>query len=123
MTEKQWQYGLNIVFGLLLFSLPWLLGFETALPIRSWDFFVIGAAIVAFALLALHRRSELGALANLILGAWMIVSPWILGFNANVVARDGAILLGALVFLVSLWARIERRQLQTSSAGRASGHV
>ncbi|MGZ5167250.1 MAG: SPW repeat protein [Burkholderiales bacterium] len=123
MTEKQWQYGMNIVFGLLLFFLPWLLGFAAALPMRGWNFFVIGAAIVAFALLALHMRSQIGAWANLILGAWMIVSPWILGFSANVIARDAAIALGALVVLLSWWAKMELRQLQTRPAGRASGHV
>lgn len=123
MSEKQWQYGMNIVFGLLLFFLPWLLGFETELPIRSWDFFVIGAAIVVFALLALHMRSELGAWAVLILGAWMIVSPWILGFSANAVARDGAMALGALVFLVSLWARLEHRRAHAGAGGHASDRV
>jgi hypothetical protein len=87
---------------------------------KGWNFFLMGAGIVAFALLALHRRSELGSWVNLILGAWMIVSPWILGFSGNVVARDGAMLLGALVFLVSLWARLERRGIHGQRAG---GHI
>jgi len=108
IEEKQWQYGLNIVFGLLLFFFPWLLGFEHQLPIRSWDFFVIGGAIVASAAVALHMRSRLVGLANLILGAWMVASPWIIGFSANTPARNGAIALGAMVFLMTLWAHLER---------------
>jgi hypothetical protein len=123
MAQKQWQYGMNVVFGLLLFFLPWLMGFQAALPLHGWDFFVTGAAIVAFALVALHLRLQLGAWANLILGAWMIVSPWLLGFGANVLARDMAMALGALVFLVTLWAWVERRSLETRSSPHASGNV
>ena len=46
--------------------------------------------------------------ANLVLGAWMVASPWIIGFSTNTPARNGAIALGALVFLMSLWAHLER---------------
>jgi uncharacterized membrane protein len=118
MEQKQWQYGLNIFAGLMLFFLPWLLRFEDVIPVRSWDFFVIGVAVVGFGALALHMRSRTAGWASLILGIWMFFSPWVLGFVQNDSARNGALMLGALVFLVSLWAKLER-----TSGGRVSSRT
>lgn len=123
MEEKQWQYGMNIVFGILLFVMPWLLGFETVIPLRSWDFFVIGVAIVGFAALAMHMRSRMGEWASLILGIWMFVSPWVLGFIGNIPARNAAWVLGVMVFLLSLWARVERTQTQRGTSGARAGSI
>lgn len=108
MVQKQWQYGMTIFSGLMLFFLPWLLRFEEVIPIRSWDFFVVGVAVVGFGALGLHMRSRAAGWANLILGAWMFFSPWILGFVDNPAARNGALMIGALVFFLSLWAKLER---------------
>ena len=122
MEQKQWQYGMNIYFGILVFVLPWLLRFETVIPVRSWDFFVIGVATIGFAALALHMRSRTGELANLILGVWLFFSPWVLGFTDNPAARNGAMILGALVFLLALWAKAEAaqaRRIMNSEVGQS----
>lgn len=113
MQQKQWQYGLTIVFGLLLLAMPFLLHFASQIPVRSWDFYIIGTVTVASAAAGLHLRSRVAAWLTPALGLWMFVSPWILGFGDNVEARNSAWVLGALVFLMSLWALLERR-----SAGR-----
>jgi hypothetical protein len=123
VEKKQWQYGLNIYFGIMLFSLPWVLRFEDVIPMRSWDFFVIGVAVVGFGALALHMRSRAAAWANLILGVWMFFSPWVLGFADNEPARNGALMLGALVFLVSLWAKVERNQIRPASSLSAGERI
>jgi hypothetical protein len=115
MEMKQWQYGMDIFFGILVFSMPWLLGFENTLPLRSWDFFVMGVATVGFGALALHKRSRAGAWATVILGAWMFASPWVLGFDGNEAARNSALALGALTFLYSLWAKLERMRFERLS--------
>ena len=121
MEQKQWQYGLNIYSGILLFFMPWVFGFEDVLPVRSWDFFVVGVAVVGFGALALHTRTRAAEWANLILGLWMFFSPWVLGFAQNVPARNGAVVLGALIFLVSLWAKLERTHTQRVSQDRLLG--
>lgn len=123
MQRKQWQYGLNIYSGVFLFALPWLLRFEDALPIRSWDFFVIGVAIIGFSALALHKGSRAAKWADMILGIWMIVSPWVLGFTQNAAATYGALAVGVLVFFVSLWAFLERAEVQRSATGAVGSHM
>jgi hypothetical protein len=115
MEKKQWQYGMNIYCGILLFALPWVLRFENVIPVRSWDFFVIGVAVVGFGALALHKGARMAELGSLALGVWMFFSPWILGFVDKVEARNGALVLGALIFLISLWANLERAQVRRRS--------
>ena len=108
MQEKQWQYGMIIVFGLLLFFMPWLLRFESVLPLRSWDFFVVGVAIAGAGAAALHLRARFARWITPALGAWMLASPWILGFAPNIHARNSALVLGMAVFLMGTWALLER---------------
>ena len=109
MQEKQWQYGMTLVFGLLLLAMPLLLRFNSELPVRSWDFYVIGVLTAACAAAGLHLRSKAAAWLTPALGVWMFVSPWVLGFASHVEARNSAWVLGGMVFLMSLWALLERR--------------
>ena len=108
MQEKQWQYGMIIVFGLLLLAIPYLLRFHDDLPIRSWDFYVIGTVVAAAGVAGLHRRSYAAAWLTPALGLWMVFSPWLLGFMHVIQARNSAWALGGFVFLMSLWALLER---------------
>src|SRR5688572_6781241 len=90
MQQKQWQYGMTIVFGLLMLAIPWVLRFYDDIPIRSWDFYVIGALTAASGAAALHRCSYLAARLVPALGLWMFFSPWIIGFVHNIPARNSA---------------------------------
>ena len=110
--QKQWQYGMTIVFGLLLVAMPFLLRFHDDIPVRSMDFYVIGAIIAACGAAALHRRSVVAAWVMPTLGLWMIASPWLLGFMSVIEARNSAWSIGAFVFLMSMWALLEQRAAQ-----------
>jgi hypothetical protein len=114
MQQKQWQYGMTIVFGLLMLAIPWVLRFYDDIPIRSWDFYVIGALTAASGAAALHRRSYLAARLVPALGLWMFFSPWIVGFVHNIPARNSAWAFGGFVFLMSLWALLERVSVERS---------
>ena len=108
MQTKQWQYGLTIVFGLLLLAMPFLLRFYDDIPVRSFDFYVIGAIMVAAGAAALHLRSAAASWVMPSLGLWMLLSPWLLGFMSVIEARNSAWMIGGAVFLLSGWALLER---------------
>lgn len=40
---------------------------------------------------------------TLILGLWVLISPWILGFSAFAPAMWGNIISGTLIIICSLW--------------------
>ena len=41
---------------------------------------------------------------QLVLGIWILVSPWILGYASLAIALWGSIIVGAFVALLALWA-------------------
>jgi hypothetical protein len=41
---------------------------------------------------------------NVILGVWVLISPWLLGFSASAGALWSAVILGLAVIAVSAWA-------------------
>ena len=90
----------NLVIGAFLFLSPWLLGLtrENA-RLDSW---AVGAAIVVLSLAALILFSEWEEWLNLLLGCWLIASPWVLGF-AHTRAMHWAIGIGVVsLFMTAL---------------------
>lgn len=90
-------------FGSFLFVSPWIFAYvsETA-RIEVW---VTGAAIAAASVAAIVTVSDWEEWVNLMLGAWLIISPWLLGF-VHTKAMHVCVLLGALVAFVAaleLW--------------------
>ncbi len=104
----RWQDWVTLVLGVWLFFSPWILGFYSEMPAASWNFFVIGVAFVVFAGYALNQRSLWEEWVNLVLGIWMIISPWVLLYSGNSTARDNAIIVGLIVAVVSIWTLADK---------------
>lgn len=91
----------EIAFGLFLFVSPWLFAYVSEQArVNVW---ASGAAIAAISLAAIVAFSEWEEWLNLLLGAWLIVSPWLLGF-AHTRAMHVSIFIG---ILVSFFAALE----------------
>ena len=100
--SRQWQDALNALLGLWLIVSPWALGFvsETAPAWNAWVPGVIIAVAAIAALVAFHAWEEWVTAA---LGAWLVVSPWILGFVALTIAFWNTVLVGVVVAALALW--------------------
>jgi hypothetical protein len=105
----KWQDWVTLVLGVWLFFSPWILGFYASIPGASWSFFLIGIAFVVFAAFGLRTRTAWEEWVTLILGLWMIVSPWILAFSSTIPARDDAVIVGVINAAMAIWALAERR--------------
>ena len=70
----------NVVAGLGLLVSPWLFGFA-AETYAAWNAWIVGAAIAVIAVAALYAFYEMEEWANLVLGIWALVAPWILDFS------------------------------------------
>ena len=93
----------NLTLGVFLFASPWLLGFAGG--IAGEDVWVSGILICLFSLVALLAFREWDEWANLVLGAWLIGSPWLLGFP-HTRAMHVTTAVGLVVFYLSgleLW--------------------
>ena len=71
----------NLVLGAFLFFSPWIFGF--AAGAESANAFISGIVIVALSIAALTAFAVWEEWLNLIVGLWVIVSPWVLGFAAS----------------------------------------
>ena len=90
----------NLVLAMFLLISPWL--FVRVNETAAIDLRVSGAAIAILSLAAMVAFSSLEEWANLLLGFWLIVSPWVLGF-AHTRAMHFSIAVGAAVtFLTAL---------------------
>lgn len=95
----------NAVLGIGLLIAPWLLNFtgETAAAMNAW---IVGGAIALIAVDAVLNRYSWEDAANLVLGIWAMVAPWLLGFAGVTNAMYAHIAIGLIVSVlaaVNLW--------------------
>ena len=68
----------NLVLGAVLLASPWL--FTLTNTTARIDLWASSAAVIVISLAAIAAFAKWEEWANLILGIWLITSPWILGF-------------------------------------------
>ncbi|NLS01916.1 SPW repeat protein [Rhizobium sp. P32RR-XVIII] len=103
MEGKRKQDWANLVLAVCLFISPWVIGFA-ADTVPTWNAWIVAIALGALTIAALSVFAEWEEWANLVLGLWLIVSPWLLGFAANANAMWTSVVMGVLIGAVSLWA-------------------
>ena len=90
----------NLLLALFLSVTPWL--FAYANENAKIDLWASSAAIVALSFAALIAFSYWEELVNFLIGFWLIVSPWVLGF-AHTRAMHCSLGVGVMVaFLAAL---------------------
>ncbi|WP_119458710.1 SPW repeat protein [Rhodospirillaceae bacterium SYSU D60014] len=92
----------NLVLAVALFLAPWLLGFADATA-SAWNAWLSAAVIAGLALAAIQAFAEWEEWGSLLLGAWVVVSPWLLGFAGIAAALWTHIVVGGLVVAVTAW--------------------
>jgi hypothetical protein len=105
----KWQDWVTLVLGVWLFFSPWILGFYSSMPGASWNFFLLGIAFVVFSAFGLSLRTMWEEWVTLVLGLWMIVSPWVLAYSTITPARDDAVIVGVINAALAIWTLAERR--------------
>jgi uncharacterized membrane protein HdeD (DUF308 family) len=112
MMEQKWKREaisdvISLILGAWLFLTPWIFGFasETA---ASWTAWLSGIAIVAVAIGAIAAFAEWEEWISLILGVWVAISAWVVGFTAHATVTWVNVITGIVVALVAgarLWFR------------------
>jgi hypothetical protein len=96
------QDWINLALATLLFLSPWALGFADHLTAArtAW---ASGIVIAFIALAAIVEFAEWEEWINLLLGLWLIIAPWVLGFAGVALAMRAHVALGVLIALFSAW--------------------
>src|SRR3974390_901009 len=98
---KQWEDWASWMLGLWLLLSPWALFFDNE-TVALENALAVGALIIVAEIveLSIFRDWEEGI--NVVLGAWLAVSPWALGV-ASGAARWNFLIVGALVVALALY--------------------
>jgi len=105
----------NLAAAIFLLASPWL--FAHANQTAAIDLRTSGAVIAILSLAAMVAFSVWEEWANLLVGCWLIVSPWLLGF-AHTRAMHFSIVAGAVVAFMAvleLWLEYEKTHFGPAS--------
>jgi hypothetical protein len=111
----QWQDGVNFLLGVWLVVAPWLLGYAME-TWPAWNAHIVGVVIAVAAISALVAFQRWEEWVNVVLGAWLVVSPWLLGFSALQAATWNQVIVGVVVAALAAWLAFgehEKRRLAT----------
>jgi hypothetical protein len=98
---KQWEDWCSWLLGLWLCISPWALRFD--LDSTATQIAVISGVLVILAeLLTLTVFRSWEEWINVILGAWLIVCPWIVGISSST-AKTNFVVIGALIAVLALY--------------------
>jgi SPW repeat len=126
----RWQDWANVVLAIWLFISPWALRFGIAQAVNgspvavnhaAWNAWVLGIIVFLVALSALGSIQVWQEYWNLVLGAWIFVAPWALGFVGLSRASWDHWIVGALIFLVALSGISQVRTVTNSAAPPPAG--
>jgi hypothetical protein len=107
MLRQRWQNWLIAFVGLWVFVSPWVVPYlfppEVATGLVAWSHYLVGLAILAMGVAALAAYRMWEEWVDVALGAWLLASPWLLGFAAMTALTWNAVIMGLIVVLLSGW--------------------
>jgi hypothetical protein len=95
---------INLFLGAFLFFSPWL--FSYAAGAMSGAAWISGLLIFLASIAALAAFAEWEEWANLLLGIWVFVSPWVLGFDGSQAMHINLVvgIIVAMLATIELWS-------------------
>lgn len=118
-SKQRWQDWTALVLGAWLFLAPFVTSYGPLSGTAAWNSYIIGATVVIFAAWALVQPEKWEEWVNLVLGAWLIIAPFALGFYASLeTAAWNQIVVGVLIAADAIWVLAAR----PSSGGMAAHH-
>jgi hypothetical protein len=108
---KQWEDWCDWLLGIWLCISPWALGYDLE-PIATQTAVISGIVVILAELVTLSVFRSWEEWINVILGAWLIICPWILGISASAV-RANFIVVGLLIMVLAFYEVWDARRHTT----------
>jgi ABC-type molybdate transport system permease subunit len=81
MKTRRWQDWGTLVLGAWLFFSPlWMSAYDSTTDIAAWNSYIFGAAVFVLSWAALAQGERWEEWVNMLLGVWLVISPFVLGF-------------------------------------------
>jgi hypothetical protein len=115
-TNAKWCDVANLILGAFLFFSPWIFGFDAGKI--SQNAYIAGIVIAVLAIAALAAFAVWEEWLNLIVGLWVLVSPWVLGFSGTTRPMAVHVVVGIVVAVlaaVEIWMMSQNPPRLTAS--------
>ena len=105
---NKWQDGISLFLAVWLYLSPFGLAFvpgalTTGMPAAAWNAWIVSVVIGVFSAAALYRAWPIEEWIKLLLGAWLVISPWAVGYVSDKVMTWNALTVGALTLVLAIW--------------------
>jgi len=121
MKEQRWQDWSVIVLGTWLVFSPFA-GIGAANDAAAINSYLIGAAVLVFAFTALISPAIWQEYTNLLLGFWLIIAPFTLGFTTQLGPMWNQIFVGLLIGGAALAVILQKSAESHGPEGHGHGH-
>ncbi len=99
-THRAWEDWLGIALGVLIGFSPWL-GGQSDNELITWNAIAVGLTLLLLASFELDFHNRGGEVLEAACGAWLIASPFVLGYAGAGSLRLWQFALGAVVVLLA----------------------
>ncbi|HEY6861176.1 MAG TPA: SPW repeat protein [Pseudolabrys sp.] len=105
----------NLFLGVILLASPWIFGFSGGAA--STNAFVSGVFIAVISIAALAAFAVWEEWLNLIMGLWVLASPWVLGFASGTPMQIHIVigLIVAVLAALEIWILYQRPPRRTAA--------
>ncbi|CAM3912685.1 SPW repeat protein [Castellaniella denitrificans] len=106
MYKERWQPILALILGAYVIASPWLIPYflaDARLALEpAWHHYFAGLAIVIVAVFAIMSFGSWTSWLEALLGIWMIIAPWLLGFSSLPVVTWNSVIVGIALIVISV---------------------
>ena len=108
--RTRWQNWITLIGGIWLFISPWVYNYSDTG--HAWNSYLFGIAITVFSFWALSDRKIWEEWINMVIGIWLFISPWVLGFTEDMNAFWNMLIVSAIIVLMSIWDMSVQRRVE-----------
>lgn len=110
-----WRDAINLVLGIWLIVSPIALNYA-AQTTPAWNAYAVGVVVSVLSAAALWQFQKWEEWLSAVLGAWLIVSLWILGYSVGHVAAWNQVIVGIVVGVLAFWSGVTELNMRELSA-------
>ena len=101
-SAKRWQDQVILLIGIWLFVSPWVFNYpaDSGAAINAYAAGIIMAVLAAF---DLYKTYVWAVLLNVILGAWVAISPWLVKTLPDRAMTASLLISGVATVVLGLW--------------------
>ena len=109
-----WASWINVILGLWLIISPWALGYSHSSVEAKWNSVILGIAVLVLAYLGATMASAIPNWWNIILGIWLVISPYTLRFDGAIRPEQNTMVMGIAIGILALVAGLTKMPPSTT---------